>query len=378
MNATMRGVAMIGAAYNVSVLDFARPVLQNTTDAIVRITAAAICGSDLHFYHEASGSPSEPFALGHEAIGYIEEIGLGVQSLSVGQYVIVPDNADDGHYTPGPDLPNSFGSNAELGGCQGMLWFYLWNLCAEIQYLTFLTAAEYVRIAYADSTLIPVPVNASTSTETLYDYLLISDVFATGWKGLDYSGFQTGDTVAVFGAGAVGLSASYAAMLRGASRVYTVDLVQSRLDLAASIGAIPINYEDSDPVAQIMALEPDGVRRSVDAVGFEARNAAGEVQSTVVLDNAVAVTGQYGGIGMLGVYGANQTFPVGDFWGKGLTMGSGIVLPLQFADELVQLVSSGKASPHFVVSASIGIEEAPEYYSRFDKHEESKVVIRFP
>lgn len=369
---------MTGAAYNVSVLDFPRPVLQNTTDAIVRVTAAAICGSDLHFYHQASGSPTEPFALGHEAIGYIDEVGSGVQSLSVGQYVIVPDNADDGHYTAGPDLPNSFGSNAELGGCQGMLRFYLWNSCAGIQYLTFVTTAEYVRVPYADSSLIPVPVNASTSTETLYDYLLISDVFATGWKGLDYSGFQAGDTVAVFGAGAVGLSASYAAMLRGASRVYTVDRVQARLDLAESIGAIPINYEDTDPVAQIMALEPDGVRRSVDAVGFEARNAAGEVQSTVVLDNAVAVTGSYGGIGMLGVYGSNQTFPVGDFWGKALTMGSGIVLPLQFADELVQLVSSGKASPHFVVSASIGIEEAPEYYSRFDRHEESKVVIRFP
>ncbi|KAI7779470.1 alcohol dehydrogenase [Diaporthe eres] len=342
----MRGVAMIGAAYNVSVLDFPRPVLQNTTDAIVRITAAAICGSDLHFYHEASGSPSEPFALGHEAIGYIDEIGAGVQSLSVGQYVIVPDNTDDGHYTSGPDLPNSF--------------------------------AEYVRVPYADSSLIPVPVNASTSNETLYDYLVISDVFATGWKGLEYAGFETGDTVAVFGAGAVGLSASYAAILRGASGVYTVDRVQARLDLAASIGAIPINYEDSDPVAQIMALEPNGVTRSVDAVGFEARNAAGEVQSTVVLDNTVAVTRQYGGIGMLGVYGSNQTFPVGAFWGKGLTMGSGIVLPLQFADELVQLVSSGRASPHFVVSASIGIEDAPEYYSRFDRHEESKVVIRFP
>lgn len=113
---------MIGAAYNVSVLDFPRPVLRNTTDAIVRVTAAAICGSDLHFYHEASGSPSEPFALGHEAIGYIDEIGSGVQSLSVGQYVIVPDNADDGHYTLGPDLPYSFGSNEALGGCQGMLW----------------------------------------------------------------------------------------------------------------------------------------------------------------------------------------------------------------------------------------------------------------
>lgn len=154
--------------------------------------------------------------------------------------------------------------------------------------------------------------------------------------------------------------------------------MQARLDLAASIGAIPINYEDSDPVAQIVALEPKAVTRSVDAVGFEALNAVVHMQSTVVLDNTVAVTIQCGGVGMMGVYGWNQTFPVGAFWGKGHTMGSDIVLPLQFADELVQLVSSGRASPHFVVSASIDIEEAPGYYFRFDRHEDSKVVIRLP
>lgn len=85
--------------------------------------------------------------------------------------------------------------------------------------MTFVFAAEYVRVPYADSSLILVPVSATTSTETLYNYLLISDVFATGWKVLDCAGFETGDTVAVFGTGVVGLSASYAAMLRGASRV---------------------------------------------------------------------------------------------------------------------------------------------------------------
>lgn len=158
---------------------------------------------------------------------------------------------------------------------------------AKVVSNTCLCSRVRPRALHADSSLIPVPVNASTSNETLYDYLVISDVFATDWKGLEYAGFETGDTVAVFGAGAVGLCASFPAILRGASRVYTVDRVQARLDLAASIGAIPINYEDSDPVAQIMALEPNGVTRSVDAVGFEARNAAGEVQFTVVLDNAV-------------------------------------------------------------------------------------------
>ncbi|KAF7556167.1 hypothetical protein G7Z17_g1613 [Cylindrodendrum hubeiense] len=351
----MRAVALIGA-YNVSVIDLAVPVLQNATDAIVRITASAICGSDLHFYHQGNGSPEHPTPIGHEAIGFIESIGDAVQSLQVGDYVVIPDNVDDGHFNFGPELPISYGSS-ELGGCQ----------------------AEYVRVPFADDTLIPVPVNSSTD-ELMLDYLLVSDIFATGWTVLDFAGFEPGDTVAVFGAGPVGLLAAYSAMLRGVSKVYSIDHVQSRLDLAKSIGAIPINFNSSDPVEQILAAEPSGVTRSVDCVGYEAVNAQGEVELGIVLRNMMNVTSRYGGIGVVGVYLGNEQLSMSmtQFWGKALRMDSGIVLPLQHATELVQLIQSGRASPSFIVSSTIGIEEAPEYYRRFDQHLESKVVIVFP
>jgi threonine dehydrogenase-like Zn-dependent dehydrogenase len=130
-----------------------------------------------------------------------------------------------------------------------------------------MSQAEYARIPFADNSLVPVPVNASTNETTLFSYLFITDIFSTAWSGLTWSGFQRGDSVAVFGAGPVGLLAAYSAVLRGASRVYIVDDVQQRLNLGASIGAVPINFNTSDPVEQILALEPMGVRRGVEAVG---------------------------------------------------------------------------------------------------------------
>jgi threonine dehydrogenase-like Zn-dependent dehydrogenase len=154
--------------------------------------------------------------------------------------------------------------------------------------------------------------------------------------------------------------------------------VQDRLDLAASIGAIPINFRDSDAVEQILAREPEGVRRTVEAVGYEAVNAAGDVDPSITLRNMVNVTARRGGMGILGVFNDTMTdFSIGQVWQKGISTNGAIVLPLQIASELVPLITSGKAHPSFIVSSIINIEDAPEYYARFERHEESKVVIRF-
>lgn len=243
--------------------------------------------------------------------------------------------------------------------------------------------------------LIPIPFNNATGNATKeLDYLMISDIFSTGWQALTYSGFQPGDTVAVFGAGPVGLMAAYSAMLRGASRVYSVDQVPSRLQLASSIGAIPISFNTSDPVDQILSLEPNGVTRALDCVGFEAVNATGHRTDGIVPRNLLSVAAQQGGIAIAGVYtgGGNNTqgapfadqipaqvpFSVASLWGKALTVGSGIVLPLEHAQELVDLVAADRATPSFVVSAVIDIEDAPRFYSRYSDHLENKIVIRFP
>lgn len=223
---------------------------------------------------------------------------------------------------------------------------------------------------------------------------MISDIFTTGWQALTYSGFEPGDTVAVFGAGPVGLLAAYSALLRGASRVYSVDQVPDRLSLAASIGAIPIQFNASDPVEQILAREPNGVARALDCVGFESVNATGHRADGLVPRNLISVAAEQGGIAIAGVYtgGQNSTrgaqyadtvpaevpISISSLWSKALTVGSGIVLPLEHAHTLIDLVASDRATPSFVVSSVIDIEQVPEYYRRYSDHLEHKIVIRFP
>ncbi|KAJ6080036.1 hypothetical protein N7467_009789 [Penicillium canescens] len=379
INATMRAVVWEGNAYNVSVVDLPRPTIINQTDAVVQMSRAAICGSDLHIYRGTNIGEPAPFGLGHEGVGYVSEIGSGVGSLKVGDPVIVPFTIDEGHLHS--DLTShmyaSYGNGGGIGGTQ----------------------AEYLRVPYADNGLIPVPsleYTNSTTNKTVSlanDYLMMSDIFATGWAALDYAGFNPGDTVAVFGAGPVGLMAAYSAMLRGASTVYSVDYVTDRLQLAKSIGAVPINFLDSDPVTQILALEPDGVARSVDAVGYEQVNTNLTVQSDVIIRNMLAVTSSGGGMGTVGVYGAesNNTasaprastvnthfnFSLTDFFFGEFKWAAGPSKPIELAPELLHLVSSGKARPGFIVSDVINIEDAPEAYARFERHDTTKVVIDF-
>lgn len=223
-------------------------------------------------------------------------------------------------------------------------------------------------------------------------YLFLSDIFPTGWAALDFARFQTGDTVAIFGAGPVGLLSAHSAMTRGDSKVYIVDYVQSRLNRAALIGAIPINFVENDPVEEILRLEPGGVVRSVDCVGAEAFNGNLTIEQDIIIRQMVVVTKVGGGIGQVGVASAmpntpgtprgstispNITFPLSDFHDKRLSFMSGGVDHKSYAPMLSELIATGKARPSFVVDHVIGIEEAPDYYRRFEQREDVKVVIRF-
>jgi threonine dehydrogenase-like Zn-dependent dehydrogenase len=213
---------------------------------------------------------------------------------------------------------------------------------------------------------------------TMLDYMYIGDIWATAWEGLDWSKFEAGDTVAIFGAGPVGLLTAYSAILRGAARVYIVDRHQSRLDLAESIGAIGINFLEVDPVQEILAHEPTGVIRGLECVGFEAQNSAGEQDSSLTLHQLINVTATRGGIGIIGIFNNGMSnFNIGTAYNKGISINGGYVWPLNVASELVRLVSTGVANPNFITSRLINIEEAPNYFRRFERGEESKVVITF-
>ncbi|KAF4965408.1 hypothetical protein FSARC_6786 [Fusarium sarcochroum] len=355
----MRAVAQLGQPSSVSVIDIPVPTLVDSTDAIVKINASAICGSDLHSYRRGVGSEESPFFYGHEAIGHVVEVGDAIQHLNVGDYVVVPSVVDDGRFSIDHLVPSGYGGlkNETLGGLQ----------------------AEYARVPFADNSLIPVPINSSTDTKTLYNYLLLSDIFPTGWSSLAFSGFVPGDTVAVFGVGPVGLLAVYSAFLRGASAVYAVDHVQDRLDMAESLGAVAIDFRNSSPVEQILLREPNGVDRAVECVGSEAINATGQIDVTSLMNNLINVTTPFGGISIMGGFtGGEGNFDIGKAFTKGLSTVGGLSLPLERASQLLPLIAAGSVNPSFVVSSTIDIEQASEYYRRFDKHEETKVIIRFP
>ncbi|KAI1410692.1 putative alcohol dehydrogenase [Hypoxylon sp. FL1857] len=373
----MRAVVWEGKPYEMAVHSVPKPRIQMPEDAIVRVTTAAICGSDLHTYHGLLGSRQPPWVQGHEAIGVVVEVGLATETFKVGDRVIVTAIPDSGHLVTEPEaLPgmytlygfgNDFGA---LPGCQ----------------------AEYVRVPFADDSLVKIPNNPSNDL----NYLFLSDVFVTGWQCLDFSGFRAADKVAVFGAGAVGLLCAYSAILRGASKVYVIDHVRSRLDKAASIGATPIDftaYGKGGAAAQILELEPEGVQRVCDCIGYECLNADLELQEDYVITEAVNMAAIGGGIGVVGIYfkapvseGAPRadlipptiTFPIATFFSKNLTIKGGLADILGLNPTLLELVNSGRAKPGFVVTSEVGIEEVPEAYRRFDQKLEEKVVIRFP
>jgi threonine dehydrogenase-like Zn-dependent dehydrogenase len=252
-----------------------------------------------------------------------------------------------------------------------------------------LCLAEYVRVPNADHSCIPVAKDGPADE----DYLFISDIWSTAWNCLNASGFQAGDTVAVFGVGPVGLLCVYSAFLRGASRVYAVDHVAKRLHKAASMGAIPIDFTKGKPSEQIMKKEPLGVMRSCNTCGYECLNEKLEIQENYILTEAINVTAYSGGIGIVGIYisvpksegapradtvPATLSLPFNTFWAKGLSMTACLSDPKPLARMLLDLVNSGRATPGLIVSDIVDIEEAPEAYRKFDKKIETKVLIRFP
>lgn len=228
------------------------------------------------------------------------------------------------------------------------------------------------------------------------EWLPLTDAFPTGWSALSRSGFEAGDSVAVFGAGGIGLMCAYSVILRGASLVYVIDHVPSRLAKAASIGAMPINFTRGGRASeQILALRPQGVKRSVDCVGETCVNEDLQLQQDYILREATAITTLNGGIGIAGAYmlslvnGGKGTeasrklgikpeisFPIEQAWFKSIRIQGGMLDLKNSVPALVELVKNGAARPGFIFSHEYSLEDAPLAYQRFEQREESKILLR--
>ena len=376
----MKGLVYKGTK-QVAVEDVPDAKVQEPLDAVIRLTTTNICGSDLHMY-EGRTAVEEGTVLGHENMGIVEEVGSGVTQVKPGDRVSVPFNIACGTCRTCQSGWWSFCTRTNpIEGMDGAAYGYA-NMGPYDG-----GQAEYLRVPYADVNLLHLP----PGTEFENDFTMLSDIFPTGWHGVELSGFQPGDRVAVFGGGPVGLMAAHSALIRGATEVFVVDKVADRLRLAEQIGATPIDFSAGDAAEQIFEHTGGmGCDRGVEAVGFQAHDAHGEEHPELTLDHLVNVVRSTGGIGVVGVYvpedpGLDEpqkadrvAWQYGTFFSKGQSMGTGQAPVKRYNRQLRDLIIAGKAKPSFIVSHEIGLSDAPDAYDKFDQRIDgyTKVLLK--
>ncbi|HEY0240350.1 MAG TPA: zinc-dependent alcohol dehydrogenase [Friedmanniella sp.] len=375
----------------------ADPTIQDPFDAIVRITTSAICGTDLHFVRGTMSGMSEGRVLGHECVGVVEEVGPGVRNLRPGTRVVVGstvgcgacsycragfysqcDNANPNGKTAGTAF---FGGPNAAGGLDGM-------------------QAEYVRVPFAHVGAVPLP-DSVTDDQAI----LLSDIYPTGWFGAKLAQVAPGDTVAVFGAGAVGQFAVLSAFQQGAGRVLVVDGIPTRLEAARRLGGEAIDMNAEDVVEVLRELtQGAGPDKVIDAVGVESERpktgpgaSAGEdladEYAREIAQNApetgvdgdswkpgdapsqaarwyVEAIAKAGTIGVVGVYPPTMdAFPLGQALNKNLNVRMGNCPHRRFIPELVDLVASGVVDPSAMLTQHEPVAGAIAAYETFDRRE---------
>ncbi|KQS59554.1 aldehyde dehydrogenase [Geodermatophilus sp. Leaf369] len=366
--------------HDVSVQEVPDAKVEHPTDAVIRITATNICGSDLHMY-EGRTDLETGMVIGHENLGEVIEVGAGVTKLSVGDRVVLPfnigcgfcENCEQGRtgfcLTVNPGVAGGAYGFAGMGGYSG-------------------GQAEYLRVPFADFNALQLP---EDSVEKENDYVMLADIFPTGWHGTRLAKVAPGDSVTVYGGGPVGLMAGYSAVLQGASEVYVIDHLAERLALAEEFGAIGINSSKGDPIEQIKdATKGRGTDRGVEAIGYQAHDSQGVEQPNMTMNGLVEVVKATGTIGVVGLFlpedpGASDelakkgqlAFDYGKFWFKGQTVGNGQANVKNYNRALARLIHQGKAQPSKLVSHNLGLDEAPEAYRHFDARDQgwTKVVL---
>ncbi len=363
-------------------------------DAILRITSTAICGSDLHLYNGLNPAMRKGDILGHEFMGIVEETGPGVRNLRRGDRVVVPFNIGCGHcYFCERDEwsacemsnPNSREIAAVTGYPAAGLFGYsaLYGGYAGGQ-------AEYVRVPYADVGALVVPPEVEDER-----VLFLGDIFPTGYMAAENCDIRPGATVAIWGAGPVGLMAARSAWLLGAEQVIVIDRVPERLRLATDkCGAVALNYEEVDDLVETLkemsgGRGPDAV---IDAVGLEAHGTGVgglydkakqalrlQTDRPTALRQAIQACRPGGTVSIPGVYmGAADKFPIGVAFGKGLTFRMGQTHTHRYMSLLLRHIMNGDIDPSFIITERVALEDAPRAYERFEEKQDGciKVVMK--
>jgi threonine dehydrogenase-like Zn-dependent dehydrogenase len=388
----MKAVCWYGT-HDVRVEDVPDPALINPRDAILKITATAICGSDLHLYDGYIPTLQRGDILGHEFMGEVVEVGSGVKNLSIGDRIVVPfpiscgscfqcnlklfstcENSNPNAYLAeklwGHSPAGIFGYSHLVGGYAG-------------------GQAQYVRVPFADVGHFKVPEGMSDEQA-----LFLSDILPTGYMGAEACNIQPGDTVAVWGCGPVGLFAIVSAYALGAERVIAIDRFPERLRLARDrAGAITLDYEAVDVLEALNEMTGGrGPDACIDAVGMEAhipgllgaydkakQLAMIQTEHPGALRQAIMACRNGGTVSVPGVYGGlADKFPMGAIVNRSITIKSGQTHVHRYMEPLADMVQDGRIDPTFIITHRMRLDDAPEGYRLFrDKQDECiKVVMR--
>lgn len=362
------------------------PKIERPDDVILRVTATAICGSDLHIYNGFIPQTSD-MVLGHEFMGIVEETGSSVTKLQRGDRVVVPFPIACGgcffcqHDLPGHcenSNPEKYGPEGGLLDQKGGALFGYTDLYGGYQG----GQAQFVRVPYANHG--PRKVQSDFTDEQL---LFLTDIFPTGFSAIDWAQMKGGETVAVFGCGPVGLMAQKVAWLKGAKRVIGIDIQPYRLEAARrTANAETLNAADADVVQAIRDMtDGRGADVCVDAVGMEAdRNLLdklsnvvhGEAGSIKVLKTAISAVRRGGWVTCVGVYGMPyDNFPLGQIFDKGISMRFGQSTPQRDIDELLTWVEQGKITLDDIITHRLRLEDAAHGYKIFNEKKEDCVKV---
>jgi threonine dehydrogenase-like Zn-dependent dehydrogenase len=369
------------------------PRIINPRDAIIKITASAICGSDLHLYDGYIPSMQSGDILGHEFMGEVVEVGPGVSNLKIGDRVVVPFTISCGSCffcerqlwsACDNSNPNAKAAETLYGASPAGLFGYshLFGGYAGGQ-------AEYVRVPFADVGPLKIPDGLPDEK-----VLFLSDIFPTGYMAAENCNIHPGDTVAVWGSGPVGQFAIRSALMLGAGQVIAIDRFPERLELARVSGATPINYEhDDDVIATLKSMTGGrGPDSCIDAVGMEAHGhgldalydkakQSVRLQSDrpTALRQVIQACRKGGTVSIPGVYGGFiDKMPLGAAFNKGLTFKMGQTHMHKYMGPLLERVQNGEIDPSYIITHRISLDEVPAAYKKFRNKEDKciKVMIK--
>lgn len=379
--------------HNIALKHVHDPKILNPLDAIVKVTTAAICGSDLHLYNGVIPSMEKGDIMGHETMGEVMEVGSMVKNVKVGDKIVIPFDIGCGHCQHCHDEEYSACDNSNpnaivpeklygYGGSGIFGYSHMYGGYAGGQ-------AEFIRVPYVDTNSLVIPPGINDER-----VLFLSDIFPTGWMAAENCNIKPGDVVAVWGAGPVGQMAIKSAFLLGAERVIVIDHFESRLALARASGAETINFTDVDAITDELRFRTNGrgPDACIDAVGMEAHghtvlNTIDTVKQKTklgtdrpdALRHAIQACRKAGTVSIPGVYGGLlDKFPLGAAFGKGLTLKMGQTHTQKYMKPLLNRILNDEIDPSFIITHRLTLNDGPEAYKHFNdqKDEFIKVVMK--